>query len=153
MGLVGLWTQAATAAPLLWGKVEVDMPFEAARSTYPKGEVFTGKGLFGPMITFDQEVDGCKMTVMIAMDRKVAEPGAKVDRVKLYGEKCDGKMFAQLLAKYGEPLTLNNDNRDKKKTSRWISDGRSIVYKREAGEGFSSDRWEITYAPVRDMGL
>ncbi|KKC27428.1 hypothetical protein [Sphingomonas sp. SRS2] len=144
---------AAVAAPLLWGKVEIDMPFESARAAYPDAEVSTGKGLFRPMLSFDQVVDDCQVSVMITIDRKVAEPGAKVDFVQLSGEKCDAKMFTQLLAKYGEPLTLNNDNRDKKKTARWNADGRSIVYKREAGEGFSPDRWEITYAAVKELGL
>lgn len=148
-----LWMPAAAAAPILWGKIEVDMPFESARAAYPEAEVFSGKGLFRPMITFDQVVDGCTMSVMIAIDRKVAEPGAKVDFVRLSGERCDAKMFSQLLAKYGEPLSLNNNNDRGKKTASWAVDGRTIAYKREEGEGFSSDRWEITYTTVRDLGL
>ena len=62
ISLIGAWTPQAVAAQVLWGKIEVDMPFESARAAYPDGEVFSGKGLFGPMITFDQVADGCSMT-------------------------------------------------------------------------------------------
>jgi hypothetical protein len=143
----------AIAAPILWGKVEIDMPFAQARAAYPDGHVNSGKGLYRPMITFKQEIDGCDVEVLIGIDRKVAEPGAKVENVMLIGQRCDAKMFAQLLARYGEPLTLNNDNDDKKKTARWISDGRAITYKRWEGSGFQPDSWTITYEGVKDLGL
>jgi len=149
---LALGTPAIAGTPL-WGKIEADMPFADAAAAYPEGHVNTGKGLFRPMITLDQEIDGCKLSVWILIDRKTAEPGAKVDSVYLSGEKCDAKMFNNLLAKYGEPMALNDDNDDKKKTARWVKDGRSIVYKRTAGDGFASDRWEITYSAVKDLGL
>lgn len=141
------------AGTLLWGPIEAGMSFEEARAAYPHGHIHTGKGLIRPMISFDQDMDGCNVSVWILIDRKVAEPGAKVSEVYLSGEKCDAKIFNNLLATYGDPMAVNNDNDDKKKTARWIKDGRSIVYKRVDGGSWANDRWEVTYSAVKNMGL
>jgi hypothetical protein len=153
MGAVLIATAPAAAAPILWDKVEADMPFERVKELYPEGHVFSGKGLARPMISFDRKLDGCDAYVYINIDRKVAEAGAKVESVVLSGQKCDSKMFSQLLGKYGPPMALNNDNDEEKKTARWVADGRSITYKRQGGGSWASDSWEITYAPIKDVGL
>ncbi len=142
----------AAAQTVLWGKVEAGMPFEKAKALYPDGRVYSGKGLFGPMISIsDYDIDGCKASVDIQMDREVADSAAKVQAVRLSGQKCDAKMFAQLIARYGEPQANNDDNRkQKKKKAVWIAEGKSISFKVTYG---SPDFWELTYSPVKDLGL
>jgi len=135
----------------LWDKIEAGMPFEQARSLYPEGHVNTGKGLFRPMITIERVVDGCQMSIWILIDRKVAEPEAKVESVRLSGQKCDAKMFANLMARYGQPQSNNDDNRkQKEKKAIWVAEGKTITFQVRYG---SPDFWELTYAPIRDLGL
>ncbi len=128
------------------------MPFEQVRSLYPDAHVHSGKGLIRPMLYIaEYDIDGCKASVDILLDRKVSEPGAKVDSVHLSGEKCDAKLFAQLLARYGEPQANNDDNRkEKKKKAVWVAEGKTITFKVEYG---SPDYWELTYSPIKDLGL
>lgn len=142
----------AAAEPLLWGKVVADMPFEQARAAYPDAQVLSGKSLSPPgLYIAEYDIDGCKASVDIFMDRKVAEPGAKVKNVQLRGMKCDSKMFAQLIAKYGPPQAVNDDNRlQKEKKAVWVAEGKTVTFDVQYG---SPDMWTLTYAPVKDLGL
>lgn len=151
---LGLAASPAAAGTLLWGKVEADMPFAQAKELYPEAHVYSGKGLTSPQLFISKhKIDDCDASVDINMDRKVAEPGAKVKDVRLYGQGCDTKMLTGLVAKYGPPTAMTDNDGKESKTARWVLDGRTIVYKSKGGKGFYSDHWEITYAPIKDLGL
>lgn len=139
---------------VLWDKVEVAMPFDQAKALYPQAHVHTGKGLFQPMLSIaDHKIGECSASVEILIDRKVAEPGAKVKSVRLSGDGCDARMLTGLISTYGAPLAINDNNEKGSKKARWTSEGRVIVYKSEKGKGWAPDYWEITYEPIQDLGL
>lgn len=144
----------ALAGTPLWGKIEIDMPFVQTKAAYPEAHVHTGKGLFRPHLAIAKyQIDGCDAAIMINIDRKVADPDAKVESVRLSGDGCDAKMLTNLVAKYGEPAASMTQDELGKKTVRWVADGRTVFYKAVAGSGWGSDSWEIIYAPIRDVGL
>lgn len=146
---LALAASQAAAQTILWGKVEADMPAEAARALYPEAGLSSGISL--PRLYLrDFEIDGCKATVNILTDKHPTEPGAKVTKVELYGEKCDAKMYAQLIAKYGAPADVRNDTDRKKKKAVWVADGKTITFKAKTS---GVDFWELTYSPVKDLGL
>ena len=149
---VFLTATPAVAGIPLWDKIEADMPFATAKELYPAAHVYSGKGLFRPMLSLrEHKIGDCEASVDILIDRKVADPEAKVEGVRLTGDGCDSKMFNALLARYGEPSDATNDHKDKQKTARWVSEGKSITFRRD-GSGWV-DTWELNYTPIKDLGL
>ena len=164
-------TLPANAGVVLWQNVEVGMTLEQLRALYPevKGTVTHKPKL--SILENVQQVGRCHPDVL------VEHPSGAVTKVLIRSryrgfpkESCGNEAEKALLAKYGSPLSRDEDTqktgsvigeglfmgldttrnaRDYKLT--WVDDG--IIITLERFDPGVDDNWLITYEPKVDIGL
>jgi hypothetical protein len=143
----------ATAAPLLWGKVEVGMTPDQVRALYPPepGKVEHEKG--GIRLKDAITIGKCTPDVYIDFHKGTVREVSTGMPDRGLKTSCVERAYEAMVGKYGAPVSESTEEAQWHKTtiSRWIVEGVIINMVRTEG-GITS--WSVTYRPAApDSGL
>ena len=147
-------SSTALASPVLWQDIEAAMPASRLMQLYPERKA-KPKVKWRKRAVFIEQVPvvNCFADVEIVTDKPMLAPNAAVKSVNMEGYGCAGATFRALLAKYGSPADVRNDNEDdlwalndKVRDATWTDNDKVIHFKSESGGIISN--WTVTYTPV-----